>query len=230
MLNTLGLARRDQGDFGEAAQFLERAIDEHRALAGEPRSELALTLNNLATVLFLQGEQTRAESLALEAYELSRKTLGENHLYTAYPLGTLAEIYYRQQNYPKARETIEHTMEIQQRALAGEHLDLVRSRVMLGKIVMRAGNLAEAEAIFRDALAKLEAAPGHVGAAGTRGVLGECLTLQNRFEEAEPLLLESYHALEQRLGGKDPRARDAARRLVVLYEAWHKPAKAAPFQ
>jgi serine/threonine protein kinase/uncharacterized protein HemY len=230
MLNTLGLARRDQGDFGEAAQLLEQAIDEYRALTGEPRSELALALGNLATVLFLQGELTRAESLALDAYELSHKTLGENHLYTAYPLGTLAEIYYRQQDYRKARETIEHAMEIQQRALAGEHLDLLRSRVMLGKIVMRTGSLADAEAIFRDTIAKLEAAPGHVGAAGTRGALGECLTLQNRFEEAEPLLLESYHAVEQRLGGKDPRVRDAARRLVVLYEAWHKPEKAAPFQ
>jgi len=232
MFNTLGLARRDQGDFGQAAEFLQKAIDEHRALSGEPRSELALALSNLASIISLQGDDARAESLSLEAYDLFRKTVGENHQYTAYPLVTLADIYYRRENYSKAREAIEHAVQIQQHALPAEHLDLVRSRITVGKIIMRTGDLAEAESILRPAFDRLVASfpAGHSNTAGAAGALGECLTLQQRFAEAETLLLRSYDGLLKVVGPRDPRTREAARRLLRLYEAWDKPENAAPYR
>jgi eukaryotic-like serine/threonine-protein kinase len=232
MYNTLGLARRDQGDLAQGAEFLQKAIDEHRALPGEARSELALALSNLASIVLLQGDYERAESLSHEAFELFRKTLGENHQYSAYPLITLAEIYYRSQNYPKARETIERAAQIQQRALPAEHIDFVRSRVTLGKIIMQTGEFEKAESYIRQAVEKLvQSLPkGHLMIAGAQGPFGECLLLQKRYAEAEPLLIESHNAFEKRLGPKDPRTQDACRRLVRLYETWGKPDEAARYR
>ena len=53
---------------------------------------------------------------------------------------------------------------------------------------------------------------------------------QEKYAEAEPLLLALYAGVEQRADRKDPDARDrlpqAADALVTLYTAWGKPAEA----
>ena len=54
----------------------------------------------------------------------------------------------------------------------------------------------------------------------TRGALGECLTAQKRFGEAEPLLLQSYRSLNESQGPGNPRTRLALQRLAALYEKW----------
>ncbi len=43
-----------------------------------------------------------------------------------------------------------------------------------------------------------------------------------RYEEAEPLLLESYEAFATADGDRSAGAQSALRRLVELYEAWAK--------
>lgn len=64
----------------------------------------------------------------------------------------------------------------------------------------------------------------------TRAVLGECLTAQKRFEEAEPLLIESYNDLKMSLGEQNLRTLAVGQQLVNLYDAWNKPDKVAPFR
>ncbi len=61
------------------------------------------------------------------------------------------------------------------------------------------------------------------------GVLGECLTLLKRYDEAERALNENYAAYQSR-GGECPGKIEARRRLVKLYEAWGKPEQAARFR
>jgi hypothetical protein len=58
--------------------------------------------------------------------------------------------------------------------------------------------------------------------------LGACLLGQQKYAEAEPLLLRGYRGLrqhEQRIPAAFRQARltEAAERLVQLYEAWGKP-------
>ncbi|MGI8640222.1 MAG: tetratricopeptide repeat protein [Pyrinomonadaceae bacterium] len=52
--------------------------------------------------------------------------------------------------------------------------------------------------------------------------LGECLTTQRRFDEAESLLLESYENLKNSQGAENPRTKIALRRVSMLYEDWGK--------
>lgn len=63
-----------------------------------------------------------------------------------------------------------------------------------------------------------------------KGVLGECLIAQGRYNEAEPLLTESYTALNSSLGQSNSGTLEAKRRLVSLYEAWNKPEQAAQYR
>ena len=57
----------------------------------------------------------------------------------------------------------------------------------------------------------------------TASALGECLTTQKRYAEADPLLTDSYNALKLKLGDRDKRTTEARQRLVKLYELWGKP-------
>ena len=96
----------------------------------------------------------------------------------------------------------------------------------------RSGEAARGEEHLRNALALRVKAlkPGHSAIASTQGVLGECLTAQKRFEEAETLLLESHTAVNKTLGANDPRTRRARDRLFRLYEAWGKPDQAESYR
>ena len=66
--------------------------------------------------------------------------------------------------------------------------------------------------------------------ATTQGALGECLTAQHRYAEAESLLIESYNSLKASQGEQNPRTIEARQRLVKFYEAWKKPALAAQYR
>jgi hypothetical protein len=57
----------------------------------------------------------------------------------------------------------------------------------------------------------------------TKGALGECLTTQKRFDEAESLLVASYNDLKESQGEQTPRTVGALERLALLYQAWKKP-------
>jgi Tetratricopeptide repeat len=59
----------------------------------------------------------------------------------------------------------------------------------------------------------------HFLSALAHGALGECLTTQKRFAEAEPLLLESYDTLRKSQGTDNPRTQIARQRLVAVYQA-----------
>jgi hypothetical protein len=58
---------------------------------------------------------------------------------------------------------------------------------------------------------------------------GGCLTEMKRYREAEEKLLEAHGMLKAVLGEQHKQTKSSAERLVRLYEAWGKPAKAAEY-
>jgi hypothetical protein len=50
--------------------------------------------------------------------------------------------------------------------------------------------------------------------------LGECLTIEKHYNEAEPLLLASYESSKSSQGASNPRTQIALQRLITLYENW----------
>jgi hypothetical protein len=62
----------------------------------------------------------------------------------------------------------------------------------------------------------------------SEGALGECLTSQRRYAEAEPLLLRSYATIKNVQG--EHGSSTLARRLMTLYQSWGKPDEAARYQ
>lgn len=107
----------------------------------------------------------------------------------------------------------------------------------------RTGRAQEAEPLLRESLVRAEKDfPKEDGRiAVLEGALGECLAAQERFAEAELLILHSSEALQKTSGkfsivtpsGKiDPYQKWrtlAAKRTIDLYEKWQKPDLAAKY-
>jgi tetratricopeptide (TPR) repeat protein len=92
---------------------------------------------------------------------------------------------------------------------------------------------AEAEPLMRECLTirRQELAPGHWLTGNAMSVLGEALTGQGKFEEAEPLLVEGYERIRARAWQvpytvHDVRREESIQRLIDLYHAWGKPEQA----
>jgi eukaryotic-like serine/threonine-protein kinase len=97
--------------------------------------------------------------------------------------------------------------------------------IIRGLNLTKTGQPNEGETILREAVKmRTDSLPKeHFWVALANGALGECLTAQGRYDEAEPLLLQSYESLKSSQGATNPRTRLALRRLVALYDDWGKP-------
>lgn len=61
-------------------------------------------------------------------------------------------------------------------------------------------------------------------------VLGSCLAGMGQYDEAEPLLLESYEILRNDATAPNIRVRQSLQRIVEFYEATNKPDLAAQWR
>ncbi|PYJ07787.1 MAG: hypothetical protein DMF06_14730 [Verrucomicrobia bacterium] len=214
----LAALRNEQGDIDGAIRYSRSAIEEQSRLPGDSRRGMHSFLNNLGTLLLLKGDFAAAERLLLEAIEIAIQTIGENHRNTALYLANLSSCYGATGDHYRAREKANRAIEIQQRSLPAEHPDFIRSWLSLGNALNGLGELVLAEDYLRRSLqlAREKLPPSNRYIALVAGSLGENLTLQKRFPEAEENLQFSYRELKARLGDSHPQTAKAAERLHKL--------------
>jgi hypothetical protein len=97
--------------------------------------------------------------------------------------------------------------------------------------LLRQHKCTDAESLLRDCLTiREQKLPDDWTTCNTRSLLGGSLLGQQKYAEAEPLLVQGYEGLKQReakipAAGK-VRLTEALERLVQLYDAWEKKDKA----
>ena len=97
---------------------------------------------------------------------------------------------------------------------------------------MEAQRYAEAEQVLRRLVSTAEDTlpPKHYFHGRFLTALGRTLLAEQRFEEAEGILLEAYDQLSDLGGSTSSDTRHALRSLVTLYEKWEKAAEADRFR
>ena len=100
---------------------------------------------------------------------------------------------------------------------------------------MKTHNATEAEPVLRECLVFREkAASGDWQTFDTQSLLGGSLLEQKRYAEAEAYLVTGYEGMKQRQNSipsqDEGRLKEAADRVVQLYEAWGKPDRAAEWR
>ena len=101
-----------------------------------------------------------------------------------------------------------------------EHYLPVGANGALGLTLTRLGKAAEGEHYLREALELREKSlpKEHYLIPFTESALGECLMVQKRYGEAEPLLVSGYNGLKAKFGEQDSRVIEARQRLDKLHQ------------
>jgi tetratricopeptide (TPR) repeat protein len=234
LYNDLSNEATYRGDADEGERCLRASLEEYRKLPAGTYVEMAVTLSNLGAVLIAKGKYTEAEPFVLEGLELRRRVLGDAHTGTGGALFRLSDLRYRQGRYGEAEKAAQESIEVFKRALASPQDSTLFTNPLfeMGLILDKVGRIHEAEAYLRQAFdIRTRLLPkGNLGIVKAEGPLGECLTMQKRYAEAEPLLLDSYQILESTTGPNDGRRTEAAQRLNELYSRWGNPKKAALYE
>ena len=231
--NDLGNVASREGDSKEAERLYRAAIDEYRKLPEGTYVEMGAPLSNLGLQLISEGKAKEAEPFIREGLALRRKVLGDAHEDTAASFVRVSDLLYAEGDYQGAERAVREAIAVYHRALKQptENISYSTAQKRLGLILNKTGRSSEGESYIRQALSIVThlLAPGNQYIARTQEALGECLTTQKRYAEAEPLLLESYRVIKSTAGEQGPRTIEARQNLKTLYEAWHKPEKAVSY-
>jgi serine/threonine-protein kinase len=230
--STLASTLADQGRFDEALQTAREAVTETRQRGNTDRPDLGFSLTVLGGFLSDKSDFLQADGVLREAEAIFRQRLKPSHLWLGDNLRNQAISFYRQNRLAEAQDKVTETLKIYRESFGVHYDNYPTALITQGLILNKTGKSKEGETILREAIRlRTESLPkDHFWVAVANDALGECLTTQKRFAEAEPLLVESYSTLNTRLGQQDPRTKEALRRLVELYDLWGKPAQAAQYR
>ena len=210
---------RDRGLFDVAEPLLQRAlaIFEHALAADHP--DVSASLNDLATLYYLQGRYDEAEPLLKRALTIRETTLAGDHPDIATSLNDLAFWYYQQGRYSEAESLHARALTIREKALAPDHPDVATSLNDLGVLYHRQGRFGESEAHLARALAIRTKAlgPDHPEVATSLNDLANLHFQQEHYEETEPLLNRALVIWEKALGPDHPEVATSLNNLGLLY-------------
>jgi eukaryotic-like serine/threonine-protein kinase len=230
--STLASTLADQGKFDEALQTAREAVTEARQRGEADRPDFGFSLTVHGGFLTDKGDFAEADAALREGEAIFRKLLSPSHLWLGDNLRNQAICFYRQNKFAEAQSKVDETLKIYLESFGVHYDNYPTALITKGLILNKTGKSKEGEIILREALKlRTDSLPKeHFWVAVANGALGECLTTQKSFSEAEPLLVQSYEVLNSRLGKRDPRTSEALRRLIDLYESWGKPAQAIQYR
>lgn len=225
---TLGERYYLRGDLEKAEEHLQEALRVLREF-----HELSiLTLVSLGAVYTAKDDYQKAERVLREALEITLKEFSDREpLVRSY----LTQLSCASGDYAEAKAEAERVVKFLEKTespspgvpIAPGWLN-VQASIAVGGVFARTGQHARAESYLREALTlKMNAA---IHRETIKGILGECLTAQKRYAEAETFLLESHESLKTSQVPHSFRLRESRLRLTNLYRDWGKPEQAATYR
>jgi tetratricopeptide (TPR) repeat protein len=189
------------------------------------------SLNGLARTLWLRGGDAalvEAEQTQQRAIDLAKTIDGATSASVAMGTDMLGCIARDRGQLDRAIEFFRQSLAIWNKLRSPPPNNVAAEMLLLSDALTRAGKPDEAVSLAEQALATRTKLfpPGHSSIAAAQSIVGFAYAGAGQFDKAEPLMLESFKTLEagSLLGRRLPR--DAAGRLVFLYEKWGKPQQA----
>lgn len=218
--------------FRQALEIRERILDQNHPAVIDSLNELAISADAL-------GQRERAIALMQQVIERSEAALGSDHPTVALYMMNLAHLAYTSRQRDIAEEYFRKALTII-RARTPDHARVANILYWLGRIRLYQGRPAEAEPILRECLEvsrRVEHPEGAIQVAIHESSLAEALLEQERYAEAETLLLGVWNQLTSPRSAEG-QSRDtfriaeveALRRLVKVYRRTGRADEAAKWQ
>jgi hypothetical protein len=211
--------------------MLRKCVSVYRSTFPGPHTQTAWALTDLGSVEFERGQLDEAERLHREAAAMFQK-LDTDPTSVGKPWYGIGEVLYRRGQLAEAEKYFRMDLDLLKKYPDMPPAIVAGPETALGRLLTEGSRLDEAEPLLRHALVGVRTAlpPQHWRAGYAEVLLGACLASRRQFTEAEPLLLSGYQILHEKRGDDREETRYAVTRLVMLYEAWNKPDKAAEWR
>jgi tetratricopeptide (TPR) repeat protein len=206
----------------EAFRRLKEIYSDTQAKWGAESEKALNSLDQVARICEKTGNLEEALRLREEGLRGRRKrATGSPDLFVGYALQNVARLHDEMQHYTQTEPLWREAL------LCVKEDDIVSVEVQasLGLCLLRTNKPAEAEPVLRECLgAREKKQPNRWLTFHTKSLLGESYLGQNRYTEAEPLLLAGYEGMKLRENQMRKNEKihlaEALARLVQLYDAW----------
>jgi tetratricopeptide (TPR) repeat protein len=204
----------------------------HEVRLGFDHPHTLISRGNLATNYREADRLSEAISLSESNLKLREAKLGHDHPHTLTNRSELAAAYELLGRWAEAEGLDSDTLARRRKTVQPDSPLLASDLVRLGHNLLNQERWSEAEPLLREALAiRAKASPDDWSRFTAMSLLGGALSGKAQYAEAEPLLVTGYDGMKAR----EPRIpvperaclREAAERVIRLYEAWGKPKQAA---
>jgi serine/threonine protein kinase/tetratricopeptide (TPR) repeat protein len=229
-MNVLGNLYRQVGRADEAALLLEETLKIRRRKFPEAVRTL-MSMCNLGRVYYEARRLTDARLLYEEALKPMRTKLGATHTETLKATTALSAVYIAQRRFTEAEVLLQAPLGLLKQSRRKTPLIEAELEFSLGRCLLLEQKTDAAIPLLRKCLATREQnEPDAWPTFEVRSLLGGALGVQQKYSEAESLLLAGYQGMidrESKIPVTD-RARiiEAGERVVQLYDAWGKKEKA----
>jgi eukaryotic-like serine/threonine-protein kinase len=218
--DTIGSTYRDLGQYAQAHQHLQRALDLYRRVLGTENPKTLRTMRRLANTAVLQGNYPEAEGLLNQMVQSARRVWGSEHPDTLGAMSNLGIVYNSQGKYAQAEVLLNQTLPLQRRVLGPEHLNTMASMNTLANTYYFQGKYHDAESLYSQILEiwRRVKGPEHPDTLTLMNNLAIMYYLQTRYAEADPLLKQVLEIRRRVLGPDHPRTQETLSDIAGMYQ------------
>ena len=197
---------------------------------GVEHPNVALSLQNLATIYEVQNRLSEAEQLYLRAIAIQDRAFGSEHPTSAQTRELLAINYTSQGRYADAERLLKLSLATKRKAFGESHPAVAKTLTNLAVVYQRTDRLSDASDAYARALTISEKILGadHPSVAGDLSNLGGAALARKQFEQAERLHKRALTIREQAFGETHPEVATSLSHLADALRMQGKTADALP--
>ena len=234
-LHNLARVLCDEGRYAEAERLHQQALDMRRKLLGLEHPQVAQSLHGLASVLCAEAKLTESESNYVQALTIRTNRLGREHPDVAQSLQGLAIVRREQGRLQDAESLCRQATEMRRKVLGNDHPHVATSLEELAVVLLRENQPTQAEPLARECLTIRESRlPDDWRTYSAKAVLGASLLAQNKYADAEPLMVSGCQGMLDRRAripsDMKPRVKEALGQLEQLFEATNRGGQAVEWK
>jgi serine/threonine protein kinase/tetratricopeptide (TPR) repeat protein len=222
-MNNCALAYQDAGRVPEAIVLYEELVRIRKPKLDRDNPRLLTSMHNLAWGYQGAGRLAEAATLYEEVLSHRRNKLGVDHPDTLATMYNLSTTYYRQGELDRAVSVYLDILAAQRTKFGPDSVQVAGTLAYLGGMQIKAKRFADAESTLRECLQiTTKELPKHWRIAAAQSLLGAALVGQQKYAEAEPLLLNGFAGLKSQEKSLPTDAKGllptTVQQLVRLYE------------
>lgn len=222
--NTIANLYSDQGRHEEAEPLYRELLEARYAEYGENHLQTGFAHDNLAMTLDMLEAWDDAESHYRKALDILRTVYGDDHPEVAQTMGNLGAFLLYQGSLDEAEALFLRAIEIHREKIGEDYFMVADSLTNLAELELERGNAVRALGLSGQGLDiyARQFSPTHGKVVSALVLRAEILAAQERFSEAETLLLDLDASVDPQTQPYDQES--VTDGLSGLYEAWGKPA------